>query len=308
MATYDLAIIGGGPAGVAGGIYAARQRIKTLLLTSDFLNQSSVSPEIKNWVGEIAIPGTTLCHKWRDHLYDYQGDSLTILEGQTVKLIKEADQHFIIQTETGEHQAKHLLICTGAKRRRLNLPEAANYEHRGITYCASCDGPLFADQAVAVIGGGNAGFETAGQLLAYASQVTLLEYQEQFRADTITVQQLRKNPKFQALSNVELIGLAGQPMIESLTYRHRLTGQEETLPVTGIFVEIGFIPNTAMLANLVNTDPYGAIIVNPKTQVTSHPKIWSAGDCTDGLYRQNNIAAGDAIKAIENIYSHLLAN
>ncbi|MFA6095785.1 MAG: FAD-dependent oxidoreductase, partial [Candidatus Paceibacterota bacterium] len=167
--------------------------------------------------------------------------------------------------------------------------------------------PVFAGQDVAVIGGGNAAFESAAQLLAYCRSVTLVNRSDVFRADPATVERVLKDPKMRALRNAELLEVRGDKFVTGLSYRDKATGEAKELPVTGIFVEIGSIPTTDFARGLVEVDPYGRIIVDPKTQMSSLPGIWAAGDCTDGLYHQNNIAAGDAVKALEDIYLYLRA-
>ena len=210
---HDLVIIGGGPAGVAAGVYAARKRLSTLFLTTDWGGQSVVSPDIQNWIGAKNISGEQLAKQLREHLESYQGQFLTIKSGiKATKIERLPNQNFAVATAKNEaFEAKTILIATGASRRRLTVPGAAQFEQKGITYCASCDGPLFEGQAVAVIGGGNAAFETALQLAAYCSSVTLLHHGEQFKADQITVEKLRQNPKVTLLTNAETQEIKGDP-------------------------------------------------------------------------------------------------
>jgi len=172
---YDLIIIGGGPAGASAGVYAARKRLKTLFLTKDFEGQSTVSGDVQNWIGTVSISGIDLAANFKKHLLAYAGDILELKEGELVKsLSKETDGFKVTMEGDAEYTAKTVLITTGAHRRKLTMPGAEEFENKGITYCATCDGPLFSDKDVIVIGGGNAGFETAAQLLAYTKSVTLL--------------------------------------------------------------------------------------------------------------------------------------
>ena len=193
---------------------------------------------------------------------------------------------------------------SGASRRKLEVPGAAEFENKGLTYCASCDGPLFSGQDVAVIGGGNAAFETAAQLLAYCKSVTLLSRSE-FKADPSTVQKVLSYPNMKAVTNAMPTAVLGEKFVKSLNYSDA-SGEHE-LPVAGIFVEIGLIPSTDFAQGLVEMDEVNRIKVNGKNQQTTVAGIWAAGDCTDELYHQNNIAAGDAVKALEDIYQHLRA-
>lgn len=305
---YDLAIIGGGPAGVAAGVYASRKRLKTIFITKDWESQSTVSEGIENWIGTVKIAGTDFAKSLENHLRAYSADIVDIKTGEYCKKVSKIEGvagapsiGFEIATETETYRAKTVLIATGSRRRKLTVPGADTFEHKGITYCASCDGPVFANQDVAVIGGGNAAFESASQLLAYCKSVTLLNRSEEFRADPVTVKKVLMNPKMRALTNATLVDVKGNKFVQSLSYKNE-KGETVELPVSGIFVEIGSLPATDFAKELVAVDPFGRITVDARTQSTSVPGVWAAGDCTDGLYHQNNIAAGDAIKALEDIY------
>lgn len=304
---YDLAILGGGPAGVAAGVYASRKKLSTVFITPNFENQSTVSDDIQNWIGTVSISGLDLSENLKKHLEAYAGDVVSIKEGEFVTKISKKDENFLVQTDKESYEVRTVLITTGSKRRKLEIPGAAEFENKGLTYCASCDGPLFADKDVVVVGGGNAGFETAAQLLAYTKSVTLLNRSEAFKADAVTVEKVLKHPNMKAVFNAEPKKIDGEKFVTSMTYTNSKTGEDITLPVQGIFVEIGLIPNTDFVKEIVSLNKYGQIPVDPKTQMTSVPGIWAAGDCTDGLYHQNNIAAGDAVKALEDIYLFLRA-
>ena len=307
--TYDLAIIGGGPAAAAGGVYAARKQLKTIFITADFGGQSVVSPEIQNWVGDIAVSGEELAKRLSSHVKHYAGDILTVKEGERAEKLEKRGNHFILTTNKGEQiEARAVLVATGGRRRTLTIPGADTFDQKGLTYCASCDGPLFGGADVAVIGGGNAGLESATQLLAYANKVYLLHRHPEFKGDAITIEKLQANSKFVPLLNTEPVEVKGEKFVNALAYRDLNTGEVKDLAVTGIFVEIGFLPNTEFIKEVVDLTPTGAVVVDAKNQRTSTPGVWAAGDCTDGLYHQNNIAAGDAVKALEDIYQWLHKN
>jgi alkyl hydroperoxide reductase subunit F len=301
---YDLIIIGGGPAGVSAGVYASRKQLRTALITPDWGGQSIVSPDIQNWIGSPSISGPDLATSLRTHLETYAGAYVDVLTGQTVATItRQADGTFMVTTSADTtHLTRSILIGSGSSRRRLTAPGADIFEHKGVTYCASCDGPLFAGQDVAVIGGGNAGFETAAQLLAYAKSVSLLHRGGQYKADPVTVDKVLSHPAMTGILNAETISVNGEKFVTGLTYRDCVTNAEYILPVTGIFVEIGMIPNTDFAAEVVTRDEYGRITIDPWTQKTSTPGIWAAGDCTNVKYHQNNISAGDGVRALEDIY------
>jgi len=300
---YDLIILGGGPAGSAATVYAARKQLKTAIITSEFGGQSTVSEMIYNWIGTSAISGMELGENLKKHILYYKGPFLDIIEGEKIVDVSKKDKVISVKTESGKtYESLALIIATGSGRRKLEAINADVYENKGITYCASCDGPLFAGQDVLVIGGGNAAFETSVQLLAYCKSVTLIHRSEEFRADEITVKKIMDNPKFKAITNAEIIRVDGDKFVSSLTYKDKISGTETTIPTTGIFVEIGQIPNIDFVKNLVKVDEFDKIVVDPMTQMTSVPGIWAAGDCTNGRYHQNNIAAGDAVKALEDAY------
>lgn len=307
---YELLIIGGGPAGTAAGVYASRKQLKTLFVTKEWGGQSTVSPDIQNWIGSPHISGDDLAKSLRTHLETYAGDYVDIIGNQLVaKLEKNEDGTFTATLSDGStHITKAVLITAGSNRRRLQAENADTFEHKGLTYCASCDGPLFSGTDVAVIGGGNAGFETAAQLLAYAKSVTLLNHGDTYKADPVTVEKVLSHPNMRGIPNAETVTISGEKFVSGLTYKDRATDELHTLSVAGIFVEIGMLPNTDFVANLVERDGYNRIVIDPWTNKTSTPNIWAAGDCTNVKYHQNNIAAGDAVRALEDIYVTLRAH
>lgn len=303
---YDLIIIGGGPAGVAAGVYASRKQLKTLLVTKEWGGQSNVSPDIQNWIGTPHISGTELAKSLEAHVKEYAGDIVTLKEGVLAQKAEKDGDTIKVTLDNGEtHEAKTLLVATGSKRRQLDVPGAAEFDQKGLTYCATCDGPLFAGKDVVVIGGGNAGFETAAQLLQYTKSVTLLHRGPEFKADPVTVERVLANEHMTGITNAFTTEVLGDQFVTGLKYKVGQDGEEQTLEVGGIFVEIGLVPNTHFVSDLVTLDDYKRIQVDPKTQRTSEPGIWAAGDCTDVLYHQNNISAGDAVLALEDIYIHL---
>jgi len=307
---YDLIIIGGGPAGVSASVYAARKRLNTLLVLAEWGGQSIVSETIYNWIGSPSIGGAELATNFQKHVManakttENPDSTLEVKEGEKVKLIsKNEDGTFNVTTEDDKvFQTKTILISTGSGRRKLEAKNADRLEHKGLTYCASCDGPLFSGMDVVVAGGGNAGFESASQLLAYCNSVTLLHRSDTFRADEVTVEKISKNPKFKAIKNVDILEVRGEKFVEGLIYKDKNTGEEVELKVSGIFVEIGQIPNTYFAKDILTLDEIGRIKIDPWTNKTTTEGIWAAGDCTNVLYHQNNIASGDGVKALEDIY------
>ncbi|MFT5360031.1 MAG: alkyl hydroperoxide reductase subunit F [Candidatus Paceibacteria bacterium] len=316
--TYDLIIIGGGPAGAAGAVYAARKQLKTLIIAKEFGGQSVVSEKIFNWIGTPELSGSQLAEDLKNHVEYYKGEYLDILTGELVEKVdkvnaagredglgQKSEEEFTVTTDTGKvHTSKAVLIASGSGRRKLSVPGAEEYDNKGIVYCASCDGPLFSGQDVVVVGGGNSGFETAAQLLAYAKSVTLLQRSSEYRADPITVKKVLSHPNMKGVLNASIKEVKGEAFVKEVVYTND-SGEEISLAVGGVFVEIGQIPNTALAEGLVELDDYNKITIDPWTQQTSLPGVWAAGDCANIRYHQNNIATGDAVKAIEDIYLYI---
>ncbi len=316
---YELIIIGGGPAGCAAAVYAARKQLKTLLILNEWGGQSIVSDDIQNWIGTNHISGSDLAKNLKSHVTEYSGNFLEIVEGELVESINGIYGNFVIKTKNKEYNTSAVLISTGSSRRKLEAIGADTFEHKGVTYCASCDGPTYSGAAVAVIGGGNAAFESAAQLLAYCPTVYILNRTDSYRADEITVNKLKSNPNLKIINNAIVKEIHGDNFVNGLTYIDSMyatlnvdsnsneAGEafDKKIDVEGVFVEIGQIPATGFAKDICELDKIGKIKIDPRTQQTMTKGIWAAGDCTDILYHQNNIAAGDAVRALEDIYVHL---
>jgi alkyl hydroperoxide reductase subunit F len=309
---YDLIIIGGGPAGAAAAVYAGRKLLNTLVITEEFGGQSVVSEDIHNWIGTVSISGRKLAEDLEKHVNAYKGEHLEILKNKVTEItsLKPSEYPtFKIKTSTGkEFLSKTILFTTGSKRRELNAIGAKEFEHKGLTYCASCDGLFFAGKDVVVIGAGNSALESVLQLLAYCKSVKILVRGENIRGDEITLEAIKKNPNAEIIFNSETIEVGGEKTVKFLKYKDRISNEIKTLDVEGIFVEIGQIPNIELLKNLVNIDDFGKVIIDLKNNQTSQKGIWAAGDCTNILYHQNNIAVGEGVKALEDIYQYIKKN
>lgn len=302
---YDLIIIGGGPAGVAAGIYAARKKVNTLLITKDFGGQSIVAKKIENLIGIPELSGIELAEKLEKHLKTYSGDILKINENELAEKINKSNNYFEIQTNKGKYKTKTIIIATGSRRKKLNIPGEKEFEGKGVSYCATCDAPLFKNKIVAVIGGGNAGFEAARDLISYANKIYILEFTDKIKADLITLEQVKKSNKVKIILNAQVEKIKGNQFIDELIYKDLKSNQVKSLKVDGIFVEIGSAPNTEMVKDLVKLNKKGEIIIDHKTCATSMSGIFAAGDITDILYKQNNISIGDGIKALLSAYEYL---
>ena len=310
---YDVIIIGGGPAGTAAAVYTARKRLKTLLITESFGGQSIVSDDIQNWIGEPHISGFDLAKKFEEHVRSFP-DMVEIKEESVheVRSIKCSTETRICDFEVKTDQAntyegKTVILAAGARRRKLNIPGEEAFNGKGVAYCSTCDAPLFSGKKVAVIGGGNAGLEAVEDLLPYASEVYLMEYGEKVKGDPVTLEEIKKNQKLKEIVlNAQTIEVLGEKFVNGLKYKNIKTNEEKVLPVEGIFVEIGSIPNSEIVKDLIELDKWGQVKIDSKHAATSHPGVFAAGDITDDPYKQNNISAGDAVKAALAAYAYLL--
>ena len=197
------------------------------------------------------------------------------------------------------------MLTAGSRRKKLEVPGEKELEGKGVFYCATCDAPLMGGKVAAVVGGGNAGLEAVVDLLPYASKIYLLHRRDALRGDIVTQEKIKANPKVEIIYNAEAQKVFGEKSVSGLEYKNNISGEIKKLSVDGIFVEIGIVPNGDLVKDIVSLNFRGEIVTDPKTQATSYVGIWAAGDATDGLYRQNNISTGDAVKAVLNIYDFL---
>lgn len=301
---YDLLIVGGGPAGVAAGIYAARKKLKALLITETFGGQSLISAEIQNWVGVKSISGFDFGKMLEDHLRAQT--EIEIIDGDLVIGMEKIGGGFKVTTKNGKVlESKTVLLAVGSRYRKLNVPGEKNFEGKGISNCSTCDAPIFKNKDVAVIGGGNSGLEAVLDLIPYANKIYLIHRGEVLKGDETTQEKIKSNPKVQIILNAETQEILGKNSLEGLRYLDKKTGELKEIKLQGVFVKIGLVPNTEFVKGLVKLNDWGEIVVDHKTQRTSLEGVWAAGDVTDGLYKQNNISAGDAIKAVLNINDYL---
>ncbi len=304
---YDLVIIGGGPAGVAAGVYAARKKMRTVLVTDSFGGQSIVSADVQNWIGEKSISGYDLAQKMETHLRAQEG--VEIADGDLVVSIKSKEArppYFEVKTKKGKtFETKTILLASGSRRKKLGVPGEHELEGKGVVYCSTCDAPLFGGKKVAVVGGGNSGLEAVRDLLPYASEIYLLHHGNELKGDKETQEKTLNRSNIHVLLNAETQSVDGTTGVDGLTYKDLKTGENKKLDVQGVFVEVGLLPNSDTVNGLVELNDKGAVKINFQTQATSREGIWAAGDVADSLYRQNNISMGDAVKAVLNIYDYL---
>lgn len=303
---HDIIIIGGGPAGVAAGIYTARKKLKTVLITEEFGGQSLVSDDIQNWIGEKHISGFELAKKLEEHVRNYP-EEVEIKMPEKAAEIKRINNGFEVKTDKNNlYQSKAVILASGARRRKLNVPGEERLIGKGVAYCSTCDAPLFKGKAVAVVGGGNAGLESAIDLFAYAEKIYILQFGDGLKGDPVTQEKIRQNSKTEVILYAEAKEILGENFVTGLKYIHQKTGEEKILDVSGVFVEIGSVPNSEMVKGLAALNKFGQVIVDPRSGAASEPGMFAAGDVTDDPFKQNNVSVGDAIKAALSAYDYLL--
>ncbi len=300
---YDLIIIGGGPAGITAGIYASRLNLNTLLITKSFGGQvAKKAVAIENYPGFESILGPELTKKMEDHL---KAQEINI-EIDEVRKVEKTNGAFLVFTKSKkEFQAKAVILASGADPRPLEVPGEKEFIARGVSYCSVCDGPMFKDKVVAVIGGGNAGFETAIFLAKIAKKIYILEYGSEVKAFEANQETVEKIGKVEIIKNAELKMIKGNKFVGSIIYEDRKTKKEKTLSVEGVFVEIGSQPATSYVKDLVDFNKNDEIKVEFETCQTKTPGLFAAGDLNVGRYKQIVTAAGEGAKAALAAYNYL---
>ncbi|MBI2035797.1 MAG: FAD-dependent oxidoreductase [Candidatus Liptonbacteria bacterium] len=308
---YELAIVGGGPAGVSAGIYAARKKIKTILIAESFGGQSLTSLDIQNWIGTKSVTGLDLAKMLEEHLRAQEG--IDIKEGARVESIQKSGDGFKLALKNNEViETKYLLLANGSHRKKLGVPGERELDGRGVAYCSTCDAPVFAGKTIAIVGGGNSALEGVRDSLPYASKIYLIARGDHLRGDPISQEKAKNSDKVEIIYNAEIQEILGDlpaqagKMVTGLKYKDKKGGEIKALKLDGVFVEIGSVPNSDLAKEMpgIKLNNYSEIIVDHKTQVAA-PGVWAAGDVADVLYKQNNISAGDAVKAVLNIYDTL---
>lgn len=292
---HDVAIIGYGPAGITAAIYAARKKLNVVLVGELPGGEVLNSGDIENWPGDGATDGVTLADKFIKHL-DLHRDEVTLVRERVSSIVKPGET-FIATTESGQkYESRTVIYAAGRHPRLLNVPGEAEFKNKGVTYCATCDAPLFPDQEVAVIGGGNTGAEAVIMLQKIARKIHLLHISEALAADPVLVDHFINDDKVEIHYNATTTAITGDTAAKALKYNNTQTKQEVSLPVTGIFVAIGAIPNTEMVKNMVLLDKFGAIVAD-RYGVTDVDGFFAAGDVTNIRDAQIVVAAGHGCSA-----------
>lgn len=295
---YDLIIIGAGPAGITAAVYAARKRMKFLVLTGDIGGQAGWSGDIENYTGYQFVTGPELVSKFEEHMRKY---SIDFHENEEVKEIGRSGDSVKIKTAKGEYQAKAAIIASGKISKELGVPGEKEFKNKGLTYCATCDGPLFSGKDVAVIGGGNSALDAALQMIKIAKTVYVINNTDRLGGDAVMREKVQGAPNVKVVNGAKVTAVTGIKMVSGISVRTK--SGEESIPVQGIFVEIGLIPNSSF-ADSVEQNENGEIMINCKNE-TSVPGIFAAGDVTDVPEKQIIIAAGEGSKAALSAFKYI---
>ncbi len=292
---YDVGIVGYGPAGITSGIYAARKNLRVVLIGDLPGGEVRNSGEIENWTGSGTVPGNTLADSMVEHLKTHS-DQVDVVSGKVTRVSKKGKE-FLLTTESGdEYMSKTVIYAAGRHPRPLNVPGEEEFRNKGVTYCATCDAPLFPDREVAVVGGGNTGAEAVIMLMGIAKKIYLLHNADILPADSVLVKNFENDPKVEIVYNAVTKKIEGDVMVERLVYTDGKTKEDKTLNVQGVFVNIGAIPNTKPVEDLVDLNTFGAIPTDRygKTEVDG---FFAAGDVTDIRDAQIIVAAGHGCSA-----------
>ncbi|WP_312361167.1 alkyl hydroperoxide reductase subunit F, partial [Stutzerimonas balearica] len=303
---FDVLVIGGGPAGAAAAIYAARKGIRTGVAAERFGGQVLDTMAIENFISVKETEGPKLARALEEHVREYEVDVMNLQRASQLIPAGDDGLHTVRFDNGGELKAKTLILATGARWREMNVPGEQEYRGRGVAYCPHCDGPLFKGKRVAVIGGGNSGVEAAIDLAGIVAHVTLLEFGESLRADAVLQRKLQSLPNVTILTMAQTTEVKGDGQkVTGLVYKDRHSDEVHDLELEGIFVQIGLLPNSDWLKGTVNLSRFGEIEVDAKGQ-TNIPGVFAAGDVTTVPYKQIVIALGEGAKASLSAFDHLI--
>ncbi|MBP8216839.1 MAG: alkyl hydroperoxide reductase subunit F [Thauera sp.] len=304
---FDVLIVGGGPAGAAAAIYAARKGIRTGIVAERFGGQVMDTMAIENFISVKETEGPKLVMALEEHVKQYEVDVMNLQ--RAAKVVPGSEDGSVlaeVQLENGAAlKARTVIVATGARWREMNVPGEQQFRGKGVAYCPHCDGPLFKGKRVAVIGGGNSGVEAAIDLAGIVGHVTLLEFADDLRADAVLQRKLYSLPNVTVIKSAQTTEVTGTDKVNGLVYKDRKTDEVHRLELEGIFVQIGLLPNTDFLKGTLELTRFGEVIVDAKAQ-TSVPGVFAAGDCTTVPYKQIIIAMGEGSKAALSAFDHLI--
>jgi len=298
---HDLIIVGGDSAGLSAGIYAGRKKMKALILAKKIGGQSFFADSVENYPGFLEISGQDLISRMKEQVEKF---GVPIQEEEVVSISKN-QQLFLVKIKNGEFRARAVVIASGSHWKTLDVPGERGFIGKGVSVCAICDAPFFGGKDVAVIGGGNAAFESAYSLLKYASKVYIVQHADKFIGDQALRDKLEKSGKVQFLANAETKEIKGDKTVDSLIYEDLKTGKMVELKVGGVFINIGRLPNSSFVGDFLELNRRGEIVIDHQTNAASVPGIFAAGDVTDIKYKQLIVAAAEGAKAALSAYEYL---
>ncbi|MGY3714693.1 alkyl hydroperoxide reductase subunit F [Sutcliffiella cohnii] len=301
---FDVLVVGGGPAGASAAIYSARKGIRTGIVAERFGGQIMDTLSIENFISVKATEGPKLAASLEEHVKEYDIDVMNL---QRAKRLEKKDL-IEVELENGAVlKSKSVIISTGARWRNVGVPGEAEFKNKGVAYCPHCDGPLFAGKDVAVIGGGNSGVEAAIDLAGITNHVTVLEFNSELKADSVLQDRLHSLPNVTVITNAQTQEITGTDKVNGITYVERETGAEKHIELAGVFVQIGLVPNTDWLAETVERNRIGEIVVD-NHGATNIPGVFAAGDCTNTPYKQIIISMGSGASAALGAFDYLIRN
>lgn len=298
---YDLIIIGAGPAGMTAAVYAARKKMEFIMISIDMGGQAAWSGDVENYTGYQFISGPELALKFQEHIKSF---GIEVLMPEKLRSIIKQDELVKVVTDKAEYLGRSTIVATGKRPRQLNIEGEAKFKNKGLTYCATCDGPLFADKIVAVIGGGNSSLDAALGLIKISPKIYLITRDLELIADEVMIEKVQAASNIEILYNTEPVKINGEVFVKSLEINNK--GKKAILNVEGIFVEIGLMPNSDF-ASVLNQNPKKEIIVDSHNR-TNVPGIFAAGDVTNIPEKQIIIACGEGSKACLSAFSYLSRN
>jgi alkyl hydroperoxide reductase subunit F len=306
-APFDVLVVGGGPAGAAAAVYAARKGIRTGVAAERMGGQVNDTMSIENYISVLETDGPKLSAALEAHVKHYDVDVMTLQ--QAAKLVPATEEGGYVEVQMangGVLKSRTVILSTGARWRNVNVPGEQEYKNKGVAYCPHCDGPLFKGKRVSVIGGGNSGVEAAIDLAGLVEHVTVIEFMDQLKADAVLVSKLKSLPNVTIHTNAQTTEITGDGQkVNGIRYKDRATGEEHHVALEGVFVQIGLVPNTEWLKGTLELSRFGEIVIDAKGQ-TSLPGVFAAGDCTTVPYKQIVIAAGAGATAALSAFDHLI--
>jgi len=298
MNSYELIIIGAGPAGITAGVYAARKCMNFLMLTMDIGGQASLGWEIDNYLGYQFITGPELVQKFKEHLHQFD---VELREGEKATAVAKSRDAVMVKTDKGEYSAKCVIVASGRRRKKLGVEGEDEFRNNGVTYCATCDGPLFADMDVAVVGGGNAALDATLQLIKIAKKIYLIEVGPELTADSVMLEKAKESQKVSIYTGTRVKRIYGERLVQGIDIEK--DGKQEHLPVGGIFIEIGSVPTSDFVAGVAKNGRE-EIVVNCNCE-TNIAGIFAAGDVTNVPAKQIIVACGEGAKASISAFDYV---